>query len=62
MTYRQYLENCDDEFEKTVIIANLARQCPDYDRLSPTRKKQVQNSLLDAEMPEASDGEYDVTR
>ena len=51
MTYRQYLEQCDDEFEKTVIIANLARRCPNYEILSPNRKKQAQRKLLDAEMP-----------
>ena len=39
MTYRQYLETCEDEFEKMVIIANLARKYPDYDRYSPRRKK-----------------------
>ena len=37
MTYRQYLENCTDEFEKTIIIANLARRCPNYDSYSPNR-------------------------
>jgi hypothetical protein len=51
MTYRQYLENCTDEFEKTIIIANLARRCPNYDSYSPNRKKQIQKELLDAEMP-----------
>ncbi len=31
MTYRQYLETCNDEFEKTIIIANLARKHTNYD-------------------------------
>ena len=50
MTYRQYLETCEDEFEKTIIIANLARKYPDYDRYSPRRKKEVLKELLDVEM------------
>lgn len=51
MTYRQYLENCTDEFEKTIIIANLARRYPNYDSYPPNRKKQVRKEMLDAEMP-----------
>lgn len=39
MTYRQYLENCSDEFEKIIIIANLARKHPKYDSYSARRKK-----------------------
>lgn len=39
MTYRQYLESCNDEFEKTIIIANLARKHPNYDSYSARRKK-----------------------
>lgn len=50
MTYRQYLETCEDEFEKMIIIANLARKYPDYDRYSPRRKKEVLKELLDVEM------------
>ena len=53
MTYRQYLETCEDEFEKTIIIANLARKYPDYDRYSPRRKKEVLKELLDVEMYES---------
>lgn len=51
MTYRQYLETCNDEFEKTVIIANLARKHPNYDSYSARRKKEVLKELLDSEMP-----------
>ena len=50
MTYREYLENCQDEFEKVIILANLARKVPDYEYYSPTRKKQTLKDLLDAEM------------
>lgn len=39
MTYRQYLEICDNEFERTIIVANLARRYPNYDSYSLTRKK-----------------------
>ena len=52
MTYRQYLEQCNDEFEKTVIIANLARRCPNYERLSERSKKEARDTLLDTEMNE----------
>lgn len=51
MTYRQYLETCNDEFEKIVIIANLARKHPNYDSYSARRKKEVLKELLDSEMP-----------
>lgn len=51
MTYGQYLETCDDEFERIVIIANLARKHPNYDSYSPRRKAEVLKELLDAEMP-----------
>ncbi len=54
MTYRQYLEACDDEFERTVIIANLARKHPNYDYYSPQRKKETLKELLDAEMPQST--------
>lgn len=53
MTYGQYLEACEDEFEKTVIIANLARKHPNYDNYSPRRKAETLKELLDAEMPRA---------
>ena len=51
MTYRQYLDACDDEFERTIIIANLARKHPDYDSYSSRRKAEVLKELLDAEIP-----------
>lgn len=53
MTYRQYLETCDDEFERTIIIANLARKHPNYDSYSERRKAEVLKELLDSEMPKA---------
>ena len=65
MTYREYLEGCTDEFEKTIIISNLARKHPNYDRYSPSMKKRVQKELLDAEMLEEKDKPtkiYHVTR
>lgn len=39
MTYKQYLENCSDEFEKAIIIINLARKYPKYDSYSTRRKR-----------------------
>lgn len=57
MTYRQYLETCDDEFERTIIIANLARKHPNYDMYSPRRKKETLKELLDTEMPQSVNGE-----
>ena len=57
MTYRQYLETCNDEFERTVIIANLARKHPNYDSYSPRRKAEVLKELLDAEMPKVESEE-----
>lgn len=57
MTYRQYLENCTDEFEKIIIIANLARKHPNYDNYSTRRKKEVLKELLDCEMPIAKSEE-----
>ena len=51
MTYKQYLENCSDEFEKVIIIANLARKHPNYDSYSARRKKEVLKELLDSEIP-----------
>jgi hypothetical protein len=53
MTYKQYLENCSDEFEKAIIIINLARKYPNYDSYSTRRKKEVLKELLDSEMPMA---------
>lgn len=57
MTYRQYLENCSDEFEKTIIITNLARKHPNYDSYSARKKKEVLKELLDSEMPQAESEE-----
>lgn len=52
MTYKQYLENCTDEFEKAIIITNLARKHPNYDSYSTRRKREVLKELLDFEMPQ----------
>ena len=57
MTYREYLENCNDEFERTIILANLARKHPNYDSYSTRRKNEVQKELLDTEMPQAESGD-----
>lgn len=57
MTYRQYLENCSNEFEKAIIIINLARKHPNYDNYSTRRKKEVLKELLDFEMPQAESEE-----
>ena len=61
MTYRQYLETCNDEFEKKIIITNLARKHPKYDSYSARRKKEVLKELLDSEMPKAESEETDET-
>lgn len=50
MTYREYLSDCD-EFEKTIIIANLARQHPNYDSYTYPTRNRVLKELLDSEMP-----------
>lgn len=50
MTYREYLQQCTDEFEKAVIIVNLARSCPKYDKFSPHQKKKKLEELLNQEM------------
>lgn len=52
MTYRQYLENCSNEFERAIIIINLARKHPKYDSYSARRKKEALKELLDSEMPQ----------
>lgn len=57
MTYRQYLENCTDEFEKAIITTNLARRYPNYDSYSTRRKREVLKELLDSEMPQAESEE-----
>lgn len=51
MTYLEYLQQTTDEFEKAVIIVNLARKCPNYDMLSPKTKEKVLHELLNKEMP-----------
>ncbi|MBR4313529.1 MAG: hypothetical protein IKP66_01310 [Lachnospiraceae bacterium] len=51
MTYKEYLDQCKDEFEKAVIITNLARQCPNYDSFTPLGKKRELNRLLKQEIP-----------
>lgn len=53
MTYRQYLENCTDEFEKAIIITNLARKHPNYDNYSTRIKREVLKELLNSEMPQS---------
>lgn len=50
MTYREYLERCD-EYEKIIIIANLARKHPNYDKYTITSKRKVIKDLLDSEIP-----------
>ena len=52
MTYRQYIKNCNNEFESAVIIMNLARKHPKYDYYSARRKKEVLKELLDSEIPQ----------
>ena len=57
MTYRQYLENCSDKFEKAIIIINLARKHPNYDNYSTRRKKEALKELLDYEIPQVESEE-----
>lgn len=57
MTYREYLENCKDEFEQAVIVVNLARKHPDYDRYSSNQKQKVLKELLDTEILQASNND-----
>lgn len=57
MTYRQYLETCNDEFEKAIIITNLARKHPKYDSYSARRKKETLKELLDYEIPQVESEE-----
>lgn len=57
MTYRQYLENCTDEFEKAVIIMNLARKHPKYDYYSAKRKNEVLKELLNSEISQTGSEE-----
>lgn len=55
MTYRQYLDTCGDEFERAIIIVNLARKHPKYDSYSSRRKAEVLEELLDTEIPQESE-------
>ena len=57
MTYKQYLDTCDDEFEKAVIITNLARKYPNYDSYSFKQKKKLLSFLLNREMPQTESEE-----
>ncbi len=57
MTYGQYLEQCEDEFERVIIIANLARRYPNYNEYSPQRQARVRRELLNMEMPETEQTE-----
>ena len=50
MTYKQYLDSCDDEFERAVIIINLARKYPNYDKLTPLGKRRKLKEILDQEI------------
>lgn len=50
MTYEQYLDSCDNEFEKAVIIVNLARKYPNYDKLTPLGKKKKLKEILNQEI------------
>ena len=50
MTYKQYLDSCDDEFERAVIIINLARKYPNYDGLTPLGKKRKLKEILNQEI------------
>lgn len=54
MTLREYLDTCD-EFEKTVILANIARRYPNYDTYGLFQKQQIRkevSKLLDTELSE----------
>ena len=44
MTLREYLITCD-EFERTIILANISRRCPDYDSYGPSQKKKALKEL-----------------
>ena len=50
MTYEQYLDSCDNEFERAVIIVNLARKYPNYDKLTPLGKKKKLKEILNQEI------------
>jgi len=56
MTYEEYLKNCTDEFEKTVIIVNLARSAgvseAKYNSMSAVSKRRLIKELLSRNVPE----------
>lgn len=51
MTYREFLNTCDDEFTAAVVILNLARSHPNYENLTRVGKHKVVKEILDQEMP-----------
>jgi hypothetical protein len=51
MTYRNYLQTTtDDEFVKTRVIAEVARQYPEYDKLPRHKQLELCRKILDTEM------------
>lgn len=55
MTFREYLDKCDDEMEKAVIKLNLARRVS----IHASEKEQLKayQDLLDSEISESEDKE-----
>lgn len=51
MTYREYIQSIDDELVKMRVIAELARDYPEYDKLPRWRQKEICKRILDAEIP-----------
>lgn len=49
MTLQEYLKECD-EFEKAVIILNIARKYPSYETMSQFQKKQILAEILEEEI------------
>ena len=47
MTYRELIKSITDEYERMIIIGNLARECPYYDSLSTYQKRKTVQELLD---------------
>ena len=52
MTYREYIQSIDDELVKMRVIAELARDYPEYDKLPRWRQKEICKRILDAEIQE----------
>ena len=51
MTYRNYLQTTtDDEFVKARVIAEVARQYPEYDKLPRHKQLELCHKILDTEM------------